>query len=199
MNRPSARLEPWQITYTRDIGPEELVLMHTISKMPTDAKAPLARLRDPHHSLAKMLAEGENPITVSRVTGYSPQRIRTLIQDPAFAELMNFYAEQKTHRDRDIDLSIRHVAMTATAILQERLEEEPESFSNEELRKLQTASLDRVGFGPQSKKTIEINDPRGVLAEIKTLMANENQAILVARNEIIEGDFTEVLDESESS
>lgn len=198
LHRPSARRAPWQVGYVRDIGPEELVLLHTISKMPTDVKAPLAKLRDPHHTLAKLLAEGEDPIAVSRVTGYSTQRIRTLIQDPAFAELMNFYAEQKVHRDRDIDMSIRHVAMTATALIQERLEEEPESFSNEELRKLQTASLDRVGFGPQSKKTVEVTDSRGVLNEIRSLMQTENRALIVPRNEVIEGDYTEVLDEPES-
>jgi len=144
-----------------------------------------------------MLADGDEPIVVSRVTGYSVARIRTLTRDPAFAELVEFYAEQKVHRDRDIDMSIRHVAMAATAELQERLDDSPEAFSNEELRKLRNDSLDRVGYGPQSKKTIEINDPRAVLGELRALMATENRAVIVPRNEI-ETNYTEVLDVEES-
>lgn len=192
------RRSPWQLTYVRDIGPEELVLLHSSSNLPSDPKAPLARLRDPHHTLAQMLANGDDPIIVSRVTGYSTARIRTLIRDPAFAELMAFYAEQKVHRDRDIDLSIRHVAMAASAELQERLDDTPEAFSNEELRKLRNDSLDRVGYGPQSKKTIEIHDPKAVLAELRALVSGERRAVVVARDEI-EADYTEVLDVEESS
>lgn len=196
--RTSVRKKPWQLDYARDIGPEELVLLHTVSKLPTNSKAPLAKLRAPHHTLAKMLAEGQEVIAVSAATGYSTARIRTLLADPAFDELVQFYAESKVHAENDVQKSIAHVGMTATQILQERLEEEPESFSNKDLLALQTAQLDRSGHGPQSKKTIEINDPRSVLAELKQLMSSENRAVVVSRSEPIDANYEEVLNDEES-
>lgn len=197
--RTSVRIKPWQLEYARDIGPEELVLLHSVSKMPTNSKAPLAKLRAPHHTLAQLLVDPANDvIDVSRITGYTVARIRTLMADPAFSELMSFYAESKVHAEHDVQKSIAHVGMTATQILQERLEEEPESFSNKDLLALQTAQLDRTGHGPQSKKTVEINDPRGVLAEIKQIMARENRAVIVPRSEPIEANYEEVLNDEAS-
>lgn len=196
--RQSTRVVPWQLEYARDIGPEELVLLHTVSKLPTNSRAPLAKLRAPHHTLAQMLANGDGVIIVSRVTGYAAARIRTLQADPAFEELVAFYTEQKVHAEADVTKSIAHVAMTATQILQERLEEEPESFSNKDLLAVQMAQLDRTGHGPQSKKTVEINDPRGVLAEIKQIMARENRAVIVPRSDPIEANYEEVLNVEES-
>lgn len=193
--RTSARIKPWQVEYARDIGPEELVLLHSVSQLPTNSKAPLAKIRAPHHTLAQLLVDNNDVIAVSRITGYAPARIRTLIADPAFEELMAFYAEQKIHAEHDVSKSIAHVGMTATQILQERLEEEPESFSNKDLLALQTAQLDRTGHGPQSKKTVEISDPRNVLAEIKQLMSSENRAVIVARTEAITVNYEEVLND----
>ena len=196
--RRSVRREPWQLVFDREIQDEDLVLIHSVTRQgPDDAKAPLARLRDQHHHMARLLAEGDSPIDVAAVTGYSIARIRTLLNDPAFGELMDHYAEQRTHRDMDIDMSIRHVATNAMAILQERMHDEPDSFSNEELRKLQNDALDRIGKGPTSKRTLEISDPRNVLAEIRNLMQTENRARIVARD-TIEADYTEILDEEGS-
>jgi len=196
--RQSTRVVPWQLEFAREIGPEELVLLHSVSKLPTNSKAPLAKLRAPHHTLAQMLANGDEVLVVSRVTGYAPARIRTLMADPAFDELISFYAEQKVHAEQDVAKSIAHVGMTATQILQERLEEEPESFSNKDLLALQTAQLDRSGHGPQSKKTVEISDPRNVLAEMRQLMAIENRAVVVSRDEPIDANYEEILNVEES-
>lgn len=196
--RSSVKVKPWQLEFAREIGPEELVLLHSVSKLPTNSKAPLAKLRAPHHTLAQMLVEHNDVIVVSRVTGYSTARIRTLQADPAFDELVQFYAENKVHAEHDVQKSIAHVGMTATQILQERLEEEPESFSNKDLLALQTAQLDRTGHGPQSKKTIEINDPKHVLAEIKQIMARENRAVIVPRDEPIDVNYEEILNDETS-
>lgn len=197
--RRSTRANPWQVTYAREIGPEELVLLHSVSQLPTNSKAPLARLAAPHHTLAQMLAEGQEPIVVSRISGYTVARIRTLQNDPAFAELITFYAEQKVMAENDVQKAIAHVGMTATQILQERLEDEPESFSNKDLLALQTAQLDRTGHGPQSKRTVEISDPRNVLSELKQLMTVENRAVVVPRAEIVEADYEVILNDEEGS
>ncbi len=197
--RSSVRRQPWQVEIAREIGQEELILLHSAVAAPTDPKAPLAKLRAPHHTLAQMLAEGQDPVVVSRITGYSISRIRILQNDPAFCELTTFYAEQKVLAENDVQKAIAHVGMTATEILQERLEEEPESFSNKDLLSLQTAQLDRTGHGPQSKKTVTIEDPRGVLLELKQLMAVENKAVIVSRSELIEANYEEILNVEESS
>ena len=196
--RRSTRREPWQLVRAREVTADDLAAVHsTIIDPPANPKAPLARIRDAHHYIAKLVSEEKNPIEISAITGYSVSRIRTLTTDPTFCELVSFYTEQRVHRDLDIDMSIRHVAMAATAILQERLDDEPEAFSNEELRKLRNDSLDRIGRGPTSKRSIELNDPRGILNELRSLAIGESNARIIPRD-TIEGDYTEVLDGEES-
>lgn len=197
--RRSTRVEPWQVTYVRDIAEGDLALLAG-PRPPTDPKAPLARLREPHHALAQLIAAGESDIAAARLIGYSVARVRTLQADPAFSELVIHYSEEKVHAEGNLFKSIAHVAATAGSILQERLEEEPDSFSNEDLRKLRNDSLDRVGLGPTSKKEVSVSDPRGVLNEIRNLMSSESTARIIDRSAPITAEYTEVLeDEPESS
>lgn len=196
--RRSTKVEPWQVTYVRDIEAGDLALLAG-PRPPTDPKAPLAKLREPHHALAQLIAAGESDIAAARLTGYSVARVRTLQADPAFSELVIHYSEEKVHAEGDLFKSIAHVAATAGSILQERLEEEPDSFSNEDLRKLRNDSLDRVGLGPTSKKEVTVSDPRGVLNEIRSLMVSESTARIIDRSAPIDAEYKEVLDDDPES
>jgi len=196
--RRSTRPTPWQIVVVREISPDDTGLMATAPR-PSDPKAPLARLREPHHYAAKLLAGGDSPIKVSRITGYSVARINTLLADPAFSELIEHYSEIQAHDELDIDTAIKHVAVTAMGTLQERMEEEPDSFSNKELREVMTAGLDRIGKGPTSKRTLEVQDPKGVLEELRGLMASESATRIVERSATISAEYTEVFPDDEES
>ncbi len=103
----------------------------------------LTALRMGHQQLAQALAAGVAPEEAAWMTGRSVAGVRGLLQDPAFQELLEYYRENQ--RERDFNAFERLVTLggTAMSVLQERLEESPERFSNNELRQLFEASMDR--------------------------------------------------------
>lgn len=196
--RRSSRQEPWQVHFAREIGPEDLGLLHNgIMQAPQDPKAPLASLREPHHMLARLLAEGKPVVEVSAITGYSTSRIRTLQGDPAFRELMAHYEEAVVFAEADVQAQIKHVALTAGAILQERLEVDPDSFSNKDLKELFQTGLDRIGHGPTTKHQHTITDPTHIIEALKQAQAQEGGRIIAKG--AITAEFTEVTVEHEDA
>jgi len=188
--RRSSRQEPWQAMYHREITPDDLIQFHS-SNLPTNSRAPLAKIRDPHHYLAQMVADGKKTVEISAVTGYSPSRIDTLRSDPAFMELVAHYEEQNVFAQPDIVAQIRHVTLTAGAILMERLEQNPDEFTIKELQALRDAGLDRIGHGSSTKVNVSVNDPSHVIQQLKEMQAVEKRGRIISR-EAIEAEFTEV-------
>jgi hypothetical protein len=113
--------------------------------------APLKKLRQSHHQLARLISEGYKDVEASAMTGYSPSRISILKNDPAFAELITYYQEVKTAVYLDVHERIQSVAVDALEELHERVTENPDGIKNEELIKIVTSALDRAGHGPTSK------------------------------------------------
>jgi hypothetical protein len=106
--------------------------------------APLVQqLRDSHHAIARLVAEGRRPYEVAAMTGYSTARISTLQQDPAFAELVEFYRQQTEEVYLDAHRRLATLGLSATAVLQERLDDRPESFTNKDLKELLGEAFDR--------------------------------------------------------
>ena len=96
----------------------------------------LRSLRAGHHQLAQVLAAGVGDVEASLVTGKSTTTIASLKRDPAFKELLAYYTAQQEVRDYDMHARVTTIGAIASEILQERLEESPDKFSNEDLRKL---------------------------------------------------------------
>lgn len=188
--RHSAKRQPWQVQFAREITDEDLVLLAGSFYAPADPKAPLANIRDPHHTLARLIALDKPVVEVSAITGYSPARINTLRHDPAFKELVAHYAEIENASKADISEQIKGAALSSLSILQERLDQDPDSFSNKELREIMQAGLDRIGFGPQSKIDVRVNDTAKIIEQMAAMMKQESGAILSA-NEIIEVEYVE--------
>ena len=101
------------------------------------------RLRQSHHFLARTLAEGRSVTEAAALTGYSPSRIYTLRDDPAFEELFEHYRLQTAALALNWEDRIGALAGSFLDELQHRLEEHPESFSNKELREGFSALADR--------------------------------------------------------
>src|SRR5690348_6944168 len=53
--------------------------------------APLKRISERHHALARCLASGMAPGNAAITCGYAPSRVSILLDDPAFQELLAFY------------------------------------------------------------------------------------------------------------
>lgn len=112
----------------------------------------IAKLRHTHHMLARLLAQGTPPGEASLITGYSPSRISVLQRDPAFAELLTYYKTQTEQVYLNVHERMASLGMATVDELQERLESDPEAFSNRELMELAELLLDRTVAPPKGAK-----------------------------------------------
>lgn len=144
--RPSAQLS------ARVVRPIRVSDLAALAAPMPETGPVVKKLTDRHHGLARLLAAGVPPGEAGAIMNYDNVRVSILQTDPAFQELIALYRErvdeafvstmdQLSGMNRDVILELR-----------ERLETEPEKFSNEELRRLMETSLDRTGYGPTHKQ-----------------------------------------------
>ena len=121
----------------------------------------IAKLRDPHHRLARLVAAGLRPIEIVARSGYSMQRYMTIKNDPAFIELVATYrakVDEAFVREADTyyELATANMVM-AERMLSEKLEEHDENGTLPPVRELIAISrdaADRFGYG---KKQTNLN------------------------------------------
>lgn len=114
----------------------------------------LTKLRNSHHMLARLLAEGRKAQECSAITGYSPSRISILQRDPAFKDLVSYYAAQAREVYLNVHERLAALGMSTVEELQERLETDPEAFSNRELMELAEMALDRSLTKPKENALV---------------------------------------------
>lgn len=147
--RPPKRIEGEVVKALRA---EDLVLLD----LDRGVKAPpLKKLRDAHHSIARLLAQGRQGVEIALITGYSQSRISILKADPAFQELVLFYEQQNSAvaDEAFVDAQSKLAAVNRDAIeeLHDRLQDEPEKIGTDELLDIVKVTSDRTGNGPQAK------------------------------------------------
>lgn len=118
---------------------------------------PLKRISERHHALARALASGQDHKQAGAIYGYSESRISILLSDPAFTELLSFYRAEDTEVVRDLSVKMAEVASTATDILIERLEDDPDKFTIGQLHETIKLTADRTGYGPQTQTNVNVN------------------------------------------
>lgn len=113
----------------------------------------IKRLTDMHHSIARLIAQGERGNSIALATGYSISRISILKSDPAFQELVEYYREkvEDVRHEHFIDVNAK-----MTAVLVDTIESMHEDVLDGVLTprdKVDYAKFmaDRSGFGPASK------------------------------------------------
>jgi hypothetical protein len=134
--------------YVRELNAGDIHLL--LNPPPQGLKStPLVKLRHQHHMLARLLAEGRKPQEVMAITGYSGSRISILQNDPAFKELVAYY--QSNTQEVYLDMHSRLATLGEATIeeLRERLEDNPEGFSQKELMALAELTLDRSVAPPK--------------------------------------------------
>lgn len=112
---------------------------------------PLQKIGFAHHSLAKLLAEGRTNAECSLITGKSPSRISILKNDPAVAELIEYYKTQAEAIYINVHERLATLGLSSIEELHSRLDENPDAFSARELMELAALGFDRSGYGPSSK------------------------------------------------
>jgi hypothetical protein len=145
-----ARAAPLAVSVKREITPADLEALAR-STPPATPPRPLQRLRTAHHSLAMALAAGKSNEEAALTTGYDPARISVLKADPAFADLVAYYQQQREVQFVDVNARLAQVAMSAAEELQERLDEKPETFTNGQLREI-ASEFAGLTQGPKNPK-----------------------------------------------
>jgi hypothetical protein len=106
-------------------------------------------LRNSHHNIARLLAEGRKPGEVATITGYSASRISILQNDPAFAELVHYYAGQAEQQYVDVHSRLAQLGTDTVEVLQDRVLDTAEQLSVKTLLDIASFSLDRSVAPPK--------------------------------------------------
>src|SRR5215813_4166943 len=115
----------------------------------------IKKLRESHHALARLVAEGRSLQEISEETGYSISRISILKSDPTFAELVGFYhGNLEKMRDALVVDHFKSAVMLRGDLIEEmscRLHDTPELISWRDLDDSFKTVADRTGMGPASR------------------------------------------------
>lgn len=183
---------PLEAAYARELEPVDL-------DRPSDnPPVELKSLRTRHHELARIIAEGE--LTMKEVaikTGYSQVRISVLMGDPAFSELVEQYKGEVNQIYLDAHQRLTDVMNEATEILLERLDEDPDGFTNNQLLEVLKNAADRVGHGPTSTQKVEgaiVHATPDLISKIKEKVngRQHGQTKQITQEKEIEAEYTTV-------
>lgn len=175
---------PLEARIVRELKPADLALLEE-SRVDGRHKAgtvQLQRVRSIHHQMAQYLVQGYRPIEVAALLGVSQHRIALLQGDPAFREIMEYYAERQKNLGVSIMERLQTLAVLGLEEIQERLLDEPELLSNGQLMKLIETTLDRSGHAPggtSGKAQAEL--PADDVARLKAEVRQASKTKVVAR------------------
>ena len=118
----------------------------------------IGALRERHHALARLIAEGKTSGEAAILCRYTPSRVSILLGDPAFQELIEHYRSVVDEQFVDFQKKLAELGVDAAMVLQERLEDEDQAkeFSNAALMQLVSISADRTGHGPSQKSEVNV-------------------------------------------
>jgi len=152
---PGRLAQPVDYEVVREVSEADLQAL--ASKNLGSEPPALKRITDRHHALARLLAAGTPESEAALITGYDISRISILKNSPAFQELLSLYRKEKDLEFTSTIERAARVSNTALAILEDRLEETPDRFSNNELKNTWAELHDRTKeTGPNFDKMPEI-------------------------------------------
>lgn len=120
----------------------------------------LKKLREKHHSVARMIAGGMQQRMVAMISGYDEAYLSTLLNAPSMQELVEMYRIQNGSNAQLVIEKLQTVGVTALEKLQERLDSEA-GLNNNELIQVAKLGLDRADFGPSSRR-LNVNENHSI-------------------------------------
>lgn len=131
--------------YIRDLTADDIKSLATRAAYGSQPGQLIQKLRAPHHTLARLVAEGKSHPECSVITGYGVEYVSMLERDPAFKELVAYYKEQIGAAYINVHERLAVLGATAMEILQERLtdDKQVEKMSVGALREIMNDALDR--------------------------------------------------------
>jgi hypothetical protein len=115
----------------------------------------LKSIRDSHHRVARLVAQGLSGAEIGMMTGYSQSRISILKGDPAFNELCEFYRGQVAQLEHDaLAEAIAKSSLARNLALDKMVDLlEEDKVDLEGALDIYKVTADRTGMGPATKST----------------------------------------------
>lgn len=140
----------------REIATSAAVATETVSPLvepddPTDLK----KLRERHHSVARLIAGGMKQSLVAMITGYTESYLSILLNNPSMLELVEMYRIQKGAQTEVVLEKLQTIGLRAVEKLGDKLDKD--ELNANELLQTAKLGLDRSDFGPSSKR-VNINE-----------------------------------------
>jgi hypothetical protein len=138
---------------------------------PVDDPSNLKKLRERHHSVARLIASGLTQSLVAQMTGYTQSYVSILLNNPAMQELVELYRVQYGSAAQIIGEKLRTVALQSVEEIVDRLNDpvQRKGIDIHGLTAVAKLGLDRSGHGPTST-THHVNENHSIdhaqLAEI---------------------------------
>lgn len=165
--------------------------MHELALGPSDAKpdeddpSDLKKIREKHHHVARLIADGMTQRLVGQVCGYTEQYISILLNNPAMIELVELYRIQAGAHVKVATEKLKSVGLKALEKLDERLDKD--ELNNLELIATSKLGLDRGGLGPQ-QKVHNVNENHTIdhakLAELNAEARRRNHDFVVPVSDV---------------
>lgn len=200
----------WEVV--RDVELEDML---TLATSRSSSPQLLKQIRQSHHTLARLLAQGMKHVEIASITGYSTSRISILQDDPAFEELVVYYRsmEEAGFKSARADMHSRLAELGFDSIeaLHERVAEKGDTMPLEQLITIVKLTADRTGHGPTSTQNVKhshsldeetlhrIRGEGSGSAPVRPLLEEDRGALLRLANaqtdvggsaaEILEGEF----------
>lgn len=117
---------------------------------------PIMKLRHKHHALARSIASGMDGVTAAVLVGYTESHVSVLKSDPSFKELVRFYTVKVDEAYLGMHERMAGLGLDAVNELSDRLDEDPDAFSNTQLLEMASRMGDRTGHGPSSSTNVNV-------------------------------------------
>lgn len=141
---------PLTFEIERELGEEDV---RALSVEKGSVTPPIKRITDRHHALARLIVEGKSMSEASYICGISLSRASILKNDPQFQELLGFYRAEQAEHYKDMHERLSNLSMDAVQLVADRMEDDPDSLTTNQLLEIAKLGADRTGFGPQSSQT----------------------------------------------
>lgn len=145
----------------------------------------LKKLREKHHSVARLVAGGMQQRMVAMISGYDEAYLSTLLNAPSMQELVEMYRIQLGTNQQLVIEKLQTVGVTALEKLAEKLD--TDGLDNQELIAVAKLGLDRSNFGPSSKQhtiTEQHNFDHAKLKELEAEARRGSFARIVPTSEV---------------
>jgi hypothetical protein len=157
--------------YIRDLTAEDIQSLSKRAAYGSQQGQLTQKLRAPHHTLARLIAEGKKHPQCALITGYTVEYIVMMERDPAFKELVAYYKDNVVEAYANVHERLAELGGLAMDILKERMSdpEQVKKMTPGALREIMNDALDRSvapskvnqggfsGGGHDGPKTLNIN------------------------------------------